>query len=491
MNPARGAATVGGLTLASRVLGFARDMWLARLIGAGPVADALFLALRVPELMRRLVAEGALSAALAPKVQAARIEGGDAAAARSIGAALGIVLPVALALGGLSALAAPILAGALGGPDPRLTGQLLAAVSPFLGATLITALLGALLNGLHRFAAAAAMPVLLNLVLLAALALAPSEQTALVRWQAGAMALGGVVQALVLALACHRHGLRLMPPGRAGMAMLRAVGRALPPAVLSIGLYQLLQFLGGLIAARAGPGAVAALHFADRFVQLPLGVLGIGVGAALTQTLAAEAAAGGADSQAESQAIEATLAIALPAGAALALIAPEIVRAVYQGGAFGVEAAATTAHTLAILAVGLPAFVLARVLMARAFAQARHAPLLRSGALALAVFGLAALVVRIDGPAGVAAAVSLGGWAQCTGLWRRDLLRKGQMLQLARLGLATAVMALGLLGLKPLIEALSAWAALGVLVAGGLSVYALAARLLCGYTARTLLTALK
>ncbi|QCI79380.1 hypothetical protein E6W36_06970 [Hankyongella ginsenosidimutans] len=181
----------------------------------------------------------------------------------------------------------------------------------------------------------------------------------------------------------------------------------------------------------------------------------------------------------------------MPAGAALALIAPEIVRAVYQGGAFGVEAAATTAHTLAILAVGLPAFVLARVLMARAFAQARHAPLLRSGALALAVFGLAALVVRIDGPAGVAAAVSLGGWAQCTGLWRRDLLRKGQMLQLARLGLATAVMALCLLGLKPLIEALSAWAALGVLVAGGLSVYALAARLLCGYTARTLLTALK
>lgn len=485
----RDAATVSGLTLASRILGFARDMWLARLIGAGPVADTLFLALRVPELMRRLVAEGALSAALAPKVQATRLEGGDLAAARLIGGALGLVLPLALMLCGLVALAAPAIATLLGGPDPLLTARLLRAVSPFLGATLITALLGALLNGLNRFAAAAAMPVLLNIVLLAALALAPSEQAALARWQAGAMALGGVVQAAVLALACRGFGLTLRLPGKAGAALLGTVGRALPPAVLSIGLYQFLQFLGGLAAARHGPGAVATLHFADRFIQLPLGVLGIGVGAALTQTLAAEAAAGATHSIAESQAIEATCAITLPAGAALVLIAPEIVRAVYQGGAFGAEAAAATAHTLAVLAAGLPAFVLARVLMARAFAQARAAGLLPSGALALTAFSLCTLA--LPSAAGVAAAVSLGGWVQCAALWRRGLLHAGQLRRLARQGLASGLMALCLYALKPLAAALPPWVALGILVPAGLGVYALAARLLCGYSAKTLLRALK
>ncbi len=488
----RSAATVSALTLGSRILGFVRDMALARLIGAGPVADALFLALRVPELMRRLVAEGAVAAALAPAVQAARHAGGPTAAAQLVSAALGVVLPLALLVSALAALAAPGIAAALGGPDPRLTAILLAAVAPFLGATLVSALLGALLNGLNRFACVAAMPVLLNLVLLMALALAPSDQVALARWQAGAMALGGLVQAVVLAVACRGFGLRLSLPGLPGLATLSAIGRALLPAVVSIGLYQLLQFIGGVIAARSGPGAVAHLHFADRFVQLPLGVLGIGISTALTQTLAAQAAAGSTESPAESQALEATLAIALPAGAALALIAPEIVRAVYQGGAFGADATRATAQTLAVLAGGLPGFVLARVLMARCFALARHAVLVRSGVLALAVFGVVIVfATSVAGTVPVAAAISLGGWAQCVGLWRRGVLRPQQIWRLVRLGLATGIMALGLLGLKPLAALLSPVAALGLLVAGGLGVYALAARLLCGYKAWDLWRALK
>lgn len=491
MNPGfgRGAATVGGLTLASRVLGFARDMWLARLIGTGPVADALFLALRMPELMRRLVAEGTLSMALAPKVQATRLAGGDVAAAKLIGNALGLILPLALVLSGLAALAAPTIAELFGGPDPQLTARLLAMCSPFLGATLVTALLCALLNGLARFALTAAMPVLLNIVLLAALALAPGEQAALARWQAGALVLGGMIQAAALAVACCRFGLTLQSPGRAGILLLEVIVRTLPPAALSIGLYQLLQFLGGLAAARNGPGAVAILHFADRFVQLPLGVLGIGIGAALTQSLAAEAASGTAGQTTESQALEGTLAIGLPAGAALALIAPEIVHAVYQGGAFGAEAAAATAQVLALLAAGLPAFVLARVLMARAFALARHEMLLRSGMLALATFGLGLLT--LGGVSGVATAISLAGWAQCAGLWRRGLLRAGQARRLAGVCLATSCMALCLCGMKALVTPLPPFGALGLLVAIGLGVYALAARLLCGYSAKSLLAALR
>ena len=346
MNLIRAASTVGGFTLVSRVAGFARDVLMARYLGAGLAADAFLVAFRLPNLFRSLFAEGAFSAAYVP-MAAERLEqpDGRTRARHFTEQALAFLLPVLMGFTALMmVLAGPIVWLMTGGfrdaPPEKLllTIELTRLTFPYLLLISLTALFGGLLNAVGRFAANAAAPILLNLSLIAALLLGRETAMLTARDLAVAVSVAGMLQFAWLFLATWREGLaprlvwpRLTPEIR---TLLRRIG----PAAVGAGATQLNLLVSTVIAARLLPqGSVSYLYYADRLVQLPLGMIGVGVGVALLPALARLLGSGEAMAARHQQnrAIEFALFLALPAATALVVAALPIVTALFQDGPGG------------------------------------------------------------------------------------------------------------------------------------------------------------
>lgn len=438
----RAIATVGSWTMASRVLGFARDVSIAAVLGAGPAAEAFVVAFRLPNLFRRLFAEGALAAAFVP-VYTGVLEREGRDGARRFASETFVLL--GLFLLGMSVLAmafmpAVVFALAPGFKDDAALFALAVGLStvtfPYLLFMALTALLGGVLNAHDKFAAAAAAPVVLNLVLLAALGMsaagvAPAPAAAL----AWGVALAGVLQFLLVARACARLG--LMP--RLGRPRLSpAVKRLLVlmgPGVVGAGVVQINLVVATQIASFLEPGAIAWLYYADRLVQLPLGVIGVAVGVALLPALSRslrQGAAARAEAE-QNRAIEFSLLFTLPATAALIAMPLPIVDVLFRRGAFDAGDAAVTADILAAFALGLPAYVLVKTLSPGFFAREDTATPVKVAALAVAVnVALALALMGPLGPVGVALASSAASWAN-VGLLAAILARRGGLKPDARL----------------------------------------------------------
>jgi putative peptidoglycan lipid II flippase len=488
MTLARAVATVGGLTAVSRLLGFARDMLIAALLGAGPVADAFFIAFKFPNFFRRLFAEGAFSAAFVPLFGRVLATRGRAAAERFAEQALALLLSSLLGLTVVAELGMPglmvVLAPGFVGDPARfaLTVALTRITVPYLLFVALCALLGGVLNALDRFAAAAAAPILLNLTMILAV-------LGLTRWAGDAahalawgVAAAGVLQFLWLARACRAAGLALrLPWPRLGPDMRRLLG-LMGPGVLGAGAVQISLMLNLILASLLAPGSVSYLYYADRIVQLPLGVVGAAIATALLPTLTRQLrAADPASARASlNRALEGALALTLPAMVGIVLLAHPIIGVLFERGAFDAEAAAATAQALIAFGLGLPAFVLIKVLAPGFFARedTRTPVLIALGALALNLV-LNLVLMPLLAHVGIALATSLAGWVNA-GLLAGLLARNDGLAIDARLrrrlpGLAGAlvVMALALIlarqGLDGVLAAGSAWriAALGALVAGG------------------------
>jgi putative peptidoglycan lipid II flippase len=392
MNLLRASATIGGLTLVSRVLGFVRDMLMARFVGAGFASDAFLIAWRLPNLFRALFAEGAFSAAFVPMFNRTVAEGdkahpdGEPNSGLAAGIAfaedvLSVLLPILIVFTVVMMLAAgPIvwtMTGGFpdGGPEKlALATQYTRITFPYLMLISLVSLLGGILNSLNRFWVNAAAPILLNICLIVGLVFFRGHsdvETA--RTQAIAVTVSGAMQLGWLVLACWQAGVRLRVRLPRMSPEVKKLLKLIGPAALGAGAVQFNLLISTTLAARFLPeGSVSYLYYADRLNQLPLGLIGIGVGTAMLPSLSRQL--GGGDAQAamdtQNRAIELVLLLTLPATAALMVSATPLIRALLQHGAFNAADTIASAQALAAFSLGLPAYVLIKVLTPGFYARA-------------------------------------------------------------------------------------------------------------------------
>ncbi len=343
----RATGTIGGLTLVSRILGLVRDQLFALFVGAGLASDCFLIAFRLPNLFRALFAEGAFSAAFVPMFsREIGAEGRDLAAGKAFAeAVLAVLLPFLIVFTALMVVfAAPVVWAMTGGfPDAppqkvALAIEFTRITFPYLLLISLVSLLGGILNSVGRFWVNAAAPILLNAALIAGLVIFHGDSpVASARVQSVAVTVAGILQFGWLVWACHRAGIdlrlrlpRLTPPVR---QLLRRIG----PAALGAGAVQINLVISTSLAARfLGQGAISYLYYADRLNQLPLGLVGIGIGTVLLPTLSRQLA-GKLDAAAlhtQNRAIELVLLLTLPAASALVVSALPIVRTLFEHGRF-------------------------------------------------------------------------------------------------------------------------------------------------------------
>jgi putative peptidoglycan lipid II flippase len=422
----RSFLTVSTGTLASRLLGFGRDAMLAALLGAGPIADAFLVAFQGVNVVRRLLTEGALNASLVPAWLRVRETEGPSAAAAFAGSVLGTVSAALVVAAALIGLLMPLVISALapgfaGAPTLQLAVNDARLMLPYLAFAGPVTVMMALLNAQGRFALTAFSPLLFNLALIAVMVVL------LVRRQdagvaalvvAATVGLAGLLQLLILV---SRGGSLAAPPRIAFDPPMRGfLGKALPGMIASASPQLLV--LAGAVVASASPAAVSWLYFANRLIELPLGIVGVAMGAVLVPELTRGVRAGdrGAIAHAESRGLELAAGLALPAALGLIALGEPIVRLLFQHGAFTSADTAATAQALIWLALGLPAQVLVKALSPAFFAREdTRTPLLATcWGLAVAIV-LAVALGRTFGAGGIAAAIALGAWSGALILLRR------------------------------------------------------------------------
>jgi putative peptidoglycan lipid II flippase len=399
MNLLKATGTIGGLTLASRVLGLVRDSLFARLIGASFASDAFLVAFRLPNMFRALFAEGAFASAFVPMFnkRAADPAGrGLPDALEFAEAAAAVLLPVLLVLTLLLELFAWPLTLALSGRFNGISAEQFAyAVSlsritiPYLALISLVSLLGGILNSLHRFWVNAAAPILLNLTLIAAMLLFHSpDPLVTARNQAWAVTVSGLLQLLWLAHACRRAGVSLRPRVPRLSPEVRQLMALILPAAAGAGMVQVnLVISTALAAGLLAHGSVTYIYMADRLNQLPLGLIGIGLGTVLLPTISRQLGAGEERAALETQnrGLELALALTLPATLALVLCGEPIAAALFGYGRYTPADTRATAEALAAFSVGLPSYVLVKVLTPGFYARHDTATPVRYALVAMAV----------------------------------------------------------------------------------------------------------
>jgi putative peptidoglycan lipid II flippase len=373
----RGVLTVGGWTMVSRVLGFARDMLIAAMLGAGPVADAFFVALKLPNLFRRLFGEGAFNVAFVPAFTGMlAAEGPDAARqfAREAFSVMAFWL-AALTVAGeifMPQMMAVLAPGFAADPAKFALAVTLSRITfPYLLLICLAALVAGVLNGMERFTAASASYVMFNLVSMAFMVgLAPYVPTAghALAWGVTA---SGVAQLGLLMIASHRAGMALRLPRPRLTPQMRVLLRRMAPGLVGAGVTQLNLAVDVIIASLLPAGTVSVLYYADRVNQLPLGVIGTAIGTALLPALSRQVRGGEAAAAMATmnRAMELALTLTLPAAVALVVSGFPIVWTLFGRGAFSGQDAVLSAQSLAAYAIGLPAFVAVKVLAPAFFAR--------------------------------------------------------------------------------------------------------------------------
>ena len=422
MSLLRSAATVGGLTLVSRILGFIRDQLIAFTLGTGFVAEAFFVAQRFPNLFRALFAEGAFNNAFVP-LFAKKVEGEGEAKARDFAIdVFSVLLAWLLVFSATAMIAMPLVIYVIApgfraeGEIFDLTVNLTRICFPYLLFMSLTALQSGVLNSLSRFTAAAAAPILLNVVMIVSnvvawlLATGNTPETGYIfAW--GVFA-SGVVQYALLAMACRRANMRLLPRlPRLTPDVKRLIALSIP-GIVSGGVMQINLLIATMIATTIN-GAVAFLYYADRLYQLPLGVIGVAIGIVLLPDLSRKLRAGNEAGALHSQnrALELSMFLTLPSAIALMAIPAPIIHTVFEHGAFTRADTFAVAPALLAFAIGLPAFALTKVFQPSFFAREDTKTPMRFALISVAVNIAGSLILsRYMGHVGIALATSLAAW---------------------------------------------------------------------------------
>lgn len=505
MSLLKNVGTIGGLTLVSRLFGFARDILLARVLGAGGVADAWQLAFQLPNLFRRLFAEGAFASAFVPLFNRHMAED-ESAAKRFAGEVLAVLLPILVVFGAIMMLAMPWVLWAFANEDLRgnaavydLAVNMGRIAFPYLMFMSLATLVAAILNSLSRFAAAAAAPILLNICLLTALvwgALQPSSEATRAATGIGlavAVSVSGLLQLLWLYWFMRRAGFHIPRLTPQVTHRVKEMGVLIIPAVFGAGVYQISRFIDLAFFRGLPDGSLTYMAMADRWNQLPLGIIGIALGTAILPALSRHISKA-EDEEAvrlQANAIELAMLLTLPCAAALFITGFAFVKAFMQGQAFTAEDAAVTGMVTSALVVGLPAYVLVKVLTPNFFARRdTKTPVYTAGASLVVTVGLNFALVPMLGVVGLALAGAAGAWVNIallgTVLARRGFFRMPARVvgRIGRIALASALMAAALWALM---QVITPWldgpfalrlAAIGAILAVSLVTYGAASVLL-------------
>ncbi len=412
------AALVGVATMASRVLGFVRDIMLAALLGAGPLAEIFVIAFRLPNLFRRLFAEGAFNAAFVPLFTRS-LEADGKAAALAFATRIFSVLFAALCVFTLLAqifMPALVLALAQGFSGDAAKFEMAVYYArigfPYLIFMSLVALFAAMLNATGRFFAAAFAPILLNIILIGAMALAVLKAGAPLDYIMTGVALAGVAQFAFVFAAAWRAGLRVRLNRPRLTPEVKNVWALAVPGILAAGIGQ-INLLVGTSIATGQAGAAAWLYYADRLYQLPMGVIGIALSVVLLPELARRLAAGEKQQAHHVQSTAFLMAglVTLPAAMGLYVLASPIVSLLFERGAFTAADTYQTARVLQAFCFGLPAFVFIKALQPSFFArQDTRAPLV-DGAIGVAVnIALSLTFFPQYGALAIALATSVAGY---------------------------------------------------------------------------------
>ena len=432
----RAFATVGGLTMVSRVLGFIRDIMVAGLLGSGAIADAFFVAFRFPNLFRRLFGEGAFNAAFIPLFSRKLVTEGREAAVRFAQEAMSGLLFVLVLLSAILMISMPwlmqfIAPGFAGDKEKFDLAIVLTQIAfPYLTCMSLVALLSGVLNSIEKFVESSAVSIVLNLTLIAAILIAmalgyrnDANAGHVMAW--GVFA-AGILQLLLLVYGAWRNGVmsRLVRPvWNEDIKRLVTLG---VPGVIAGGITQINILIGTIIATLQN-GAVSQLYYADRIYELPLAIIGIAIGVVLLPEVSRALRANDQEAvaRAQNRSLEFAMLLTVPSAVALAVIATPIVRVLFERGAFSPADTFATASALSIFALGLPAFVLIKVLSPSYFAREDTRTPMRYAAISLTAntAGSVALffVFREIGllpHLGIAVATTLGGWLNALLLWR-------------------------------------------------------------------------
>ena len=412
----RGFVTVGGWTLMSRVLGFVRDAFIAAFLGAGPAAEAFVVAFSLPNMFRRFFAEGTLNVAFVPlfskKVQAG--EDAQGFAEDTLGA-LASMLFVLTLLGTvfMPALVTAMAAGFIGDDRFDLAVDYGRIAFPYILFIALGALFSGVLNATGRFAAAAAAPVLLNVILSVAMVGAAKMGADVGRALIWAVPVAGAAQLALVWVAAARAGFNLRPRLPRLTPELKRLFVLAGPAALAGGVVQVNLLVGRQVASFSQEGALQYLNLADRLYQLPLGVVAIAIGVVLLPDLSRRLQAGdGAGARdAYARAFEFALLLTVPAAVALIAIPEPLISFLFQRGAFTPEDAAKTATAVAIYGLGLPAFVMQKVLQPLYFAREDTRTPFRYALVAMGVNAVVAIGLSfVIGYLAAAVATTVAAW---------------------------------------------------------------------------------
>jgi putative peptidoglycan lipid II flippase len=503
----RGVLTVGGWTMASRIAGFARDILIAAMAGTGPVADAFFMANKLPNLFRKLFGEGAFNTAFVPEFAGLLASEGPRSAQSFAEEAFSVL---AFWLAGLTILGEIFMPAIMTVLAPGFSDEpakfalaigLARITFPYLFLICLAALLSGVLNGLDRFVAAAAAPLLYNLFSIAAMLLLTPYLPTVGHALAWGVSLSGVAQLALLVWAVARGGMALRIPRPRLTPQMRLLMRRMAPSLVGAGVTQLNLAVDMIIGSLLPAGSVSLLYYADRVNQLPLGVIGTAVGTALLPMLSRQVRSGEtkAADDTMNRGLEYALLLTLPAALALGVTAVPIIYVLFGHGAFTYQSALGSAAALTAYAIGLPAFVVVKVLVPGFFARGDTATPVKIGFFTLALnFTLNLLLMQPLQQVGPALATSIAASVNCVLLGvvlaRQGHLRFDRRLlaRVPRMLLAALAMGLVLWGAE-----LSVYAALdtgrglrtlglALLIGLGLAAYGLSGQVLGAFDLREL-----
>ena len=466
----RSSAVFSAMTLLSRIAGFARDALQSRIFGSSAAMDAFVIAYRIPNYLRRIFAEGSMQMAFVPVLNEIRERGDDAALKDFIDHMAGALFAVVFVVAGIGMLAAPLIAaifapGAVNEPGKfELIEQMLRITFPYLIFISMMALAASVLNSFGKFALPAVTPVLHNLVVIAAMLwLAPHFQVP-AKALAWGVLVAGILQLLVLWPALGKLGLRpRLKPGF-GNPDVKRVAKLMLPTLFSSSVAQLNLLVGTIFASLLATGSQTWLYLSDRLVEFPLGLFGVAIGTVILPHLSRRHAA--TDAEGYGAALDWGLRLALlagvPAALGLLLLAEPLTAVVYQGGKFTGHDTRMAAISLSAMSLGIPAFMLSKVLSPAFYARQDTRTPMR--AAILTVIANVVLTIALTTPlwlnkvpgahGGIALATGLAGIFNAWLLWRylkrAGLLRPqpGWGRYWARLGVACVVMTAVVLGLR-------------------------------------------
>ncbi len=436
MKLGRAFGTIGALTMVSRVLGMAREAVMASVVGANIYTDLFFYAFRLPNMFRRFFGEGAFSAGFVPLFnQRLAGEGGMDEAKAFSEEVLAVFLPFLAVFTLVGQIAMPLLiwaiASGLDSQSETIAIFMSRITFPYLMLISLVSLFSGILNSISRFTAAAFAPALLNLAMLAGLLIVPSGGLPSVTALCWAVLVGGVIQLALVWWATLRAGIKLrfrrprMTPG------VRQFFLVVFPAIISAGVYQISLLIDSQFLSHLSQGAASHFNYADRLNQLPLGIIGAALGTAILPAISRHIGQNdpaGANAV-QNQALDFAMLLTLPAAIALAVIGIPIVSLVYKHGAFTAQDAIISGNTLALFALGLPAYVLVKVFTPAYFARKdTRTPLLIALVVLVANLALNFALVGPFGLYGLAGALMLTSWLNCALLY--GVLRKRGHFQL-------------------------------------------------------------